>query len=165
MSNETVVGPKARKRLTNYLIVKSTVEILFVGIIAVGFYLTAFAPFYRGTLDYADARNIAGWVVNKAEPRAHVEVQLYVDGKFAGDRLADVPRPDVKAAGKSVDELHGFLFETPALPAGEHEARIYAVHESGQGARRTLQLIGKPLNFNVAVGEAKGADVASQGLR
>jgi hypothetical protein len=154
-SMETVVGPEARKRLTNYLIVKSIIEILFVGALAVGFYLTAFAPFFRGALDTADARNIAGWVVNQAEPQGHVEVQLYIDGQFAGDGRADVARPDVKAAGRALDERHGFVFDTPPLANGEHEARVYAVHESGQGQRRTLQLIGKPLHFTVAPNETK----------
>jgi hypothetical protein len=154
-SMEMVAGPEARKRLTNYLIVKSIIEILFVGALAIGFYLTAFAPFFRGALDTADARNIAGWVVNQAEPQGHVEVQLYIDGQFAGDSRADVARPDVKAAGRALDERHGFVFDTPPLANGEHEARVYAVHESGQGQRRTLQLIGKPLHFTVAPNETK----------
>jgi hypothetical protein len=153
---ETAVGPQARKRLTNYLIIKSIIETLFVGALAVGFYLTAFAPFFRGALDTADARNIAGWVVNQSQPQGHVEVQLYVDGQFAGDRMADTARPDVKAAGRAEDERHGFVFDTPQLSAGEHEARVYAVHESGAGQRRTLQLIGKPLHFSVAQSETKG---------
>jgi hypothetical protein len=157
-----VVGGKARKRLTNYLIIKSLTEILFVGVLAIGFYLTAFAPYFRGTLDTADARNIAGWVVNRVEPQARVEVQLYLDGRFAGDRLADVVRPDVKAAGRAEDEGHGFVFDTPPLSAGEHEARVYAVHESGQGQRRTLQLIGKPLAFSVAANEGRDVNAASQ---
>jgi hypothetical protein len=162
---ETVAGPQARKRLTNYLIIKSIIEILFVGALAIGFYLMAFAPFFRGALDTADARNIAGWVVNQAEPQGHVEVQLYIDGQFAGDRRADVARPDVKAAGRALDEQHGFVFDTPQLSVGEHEARVYAVHESGQGQRRTLQLIGKPLHFSVAPDEMNKVDAASQEQR
>lgn len=152
---ETVVGPKLRERLTSYLIAKSIVEILFVGALAIGFYLTAFTPYFRGALDMADARNVAGWVINHAQPQARVEVQLYIDGKFAGNRFADAVRPDVKAAGRALDEQHGFIFETPALASGQHEARVYAVHESGGGERRTLQLIGKPLWFTVAADEVK----------
>jgi len=144
------VSEDARTRLTKYLIFKSVVEVLFVGALSMGFYLTAFAPNYRGTLDYADAKNIAGWVVNLSDPQAHVEVQLYIDGQFAGDVGADAARPDVVAAGKASDEMHGFIFNTPALAVGEHEARVYAVHASGRGQRRTLQLIGKPLLFSVA---------------
>ena len=151
---EKVAAPKARARLTNFLIAKSIAEVLFVGALAVGFYLTAFTPFFRGTLDYADARHVAGWVVNQAEPGRRVEVQLYVDGGFAGHRLADLSRPDVREAGRAEDTNHGFVFETPPLAAGQHEARVYAVHMSGEGQRRTLQLVGKPLMFSVSEAEA-----------
>ena len=146
---ETVVTRDAHARLTNYLILKSVIEVLFVCALAIGFYLTAFTPNIRGWLDAADARHVEGWAVNLTEPQSRVEVQLYVDGKFAGDRAADSPRIDVKASGRAEDELHGFIFDTPQLPAGEHEARVYAVHASGGGQRRTLQLIGKPLRFSV----------------
>jgi len=40
------------------------------------------------------------------------------------------------------------MFKSPPLPNGEHEAQVYAVHVSGH-ARRTLQLIGKPLRFHI----------------
>jgi hypothetical protein len=152
---EKTVAPGMRARLTKFLIAKSIIEALFVGALAVVFYLTAFTPFFRGTLDNADARTVAGWVVNQADPHSVVEVQLYIDGRFAGDVRADLSRPDVKAAGRAEDEKHGFAFDTPSLPAGQHEARVYAVHMSGEGQRRTLQLISKPLVFNVTPSEAK----------
>ena len=161
-SMEPVEALQARKRLTGYLIIKSLIEILFVGALAIGFYLTAFAPYFRGTLDMADARSIAGWVVDQSEPSARVEVQLYLDGRFAGDRLADVARPDVRRAGRAEDDSHGFVFDTPPLSAGEHEARVYAVHESGHGERRTLQLIGKPLVFSVVASDGGDVNTASQ---
>jgi hypothetical protein len=151
---EKMVAPKMKARLINLLIAKSIAEALFVGALAISFYLTAFTPFFRGTLDYADARRVAGWVVNQAEPQTHVEVQLYIDGGFAGNGKADLSRPDVKAAGRAEDEWHGFVFDTPPLSAGQHETRVYAVHVSGEGQRRTLQLIGKPLVFNVSAAEA-----------
>lgn len=152
---EKVVAPVERARLTNLLIGKSVAEALFVGALAVIFYLTAFTPYFRGTLDYADAERIAGWVVNQADAQSQVEVQLYVDGRFAGHQIANQSRPDVKAAGRAENENHGFVFETPALSAGQHEARVYAVHMSGEGQRRTLQLIGKPLSFNVTDNDKK----------
>jgi hypothetical protein len=31
-----------------------------------------------------------------------------------------------------------------------HEARVYAVHSSGDGARYTLQLLGDPIKFDVS---------------
>lgn len=150
---EKVVASHWSARLTNFLIAKSVIEALFVGALAVGFYLTAFTPYFRGSLDYADARKVAGWAVNHADPQSHVEVQLYIDGRFAGHQMANQSRPDVKAAGRAVDENHGFVFDTPLLPAGQHEARVYVVHTSGEGQRRTLQLLDKPLVFHVPENE------------
>ena len=147
--------PRKRARLTNFLLGKAIAEALFVGTLAVGFYLVAFTPYFRGSLDAADARHVAGWVVKEGEPQARVEVQLYIDGRFAGHRAADAPRPDVLAAGRAADESHGFVFDTPPLSAGQHEARVYAVHASGGGQRRTLQLLGEPRTFTVAPGEAR----------
>jgi hypothetical protein len=118
----------------------------------VGFYLTAFAPNLRGELDEANAQRVAGWAIDHAAPQAHVEVQLYIDGNFVASRKADSPRPDVLAAGLASDELHGYIFNTPPLAQGAHVARVYAVHESGEGARRTMQLVGKPLRFQVGGG-------------
>jgi hypothetical protein len=159
---EKAVAPVERARLTNFLIAKSITEALFVGALVVGFYLTAFTPYFRGSLDYADAHHIAGWVVNQADPQSHVEVQLYIDGRFAGNGTADVLRADVKAAGRAADEFHGFVFDTPpALAPGQHEARVYAVHMSGAGFRRTLQLVDKPIVFTIAANETKEGTAGS----
>ena len=147
--------PERRARLAHFLIGKSLAETLLVGALAVGFYLTTFTPYFRGSLDAADSRQIAGWAVNHNDPQARVEVQLYVDGRFVAHRAADAPRPDVLAAGRGADGFHGFVFDTPPLAAGQHEARVYAVHASGGGQRRTLQLVDKPLTFTVAAGEAR----------
>lgn len=145
-----------RERLTQLLIAKSVVEALFVGVVAVIFFYTAFSPHFRGWSDVADAHRVAGWAFNEAAPREPVEVQVYIDGRFAGDVLANRSRPDVLAAGRSTTELCGFEFNTPPLAAGEHEARAYAVHASDKEARRTLQQIGLPLRFRVAPEEARG---------
>jgi hypothetical protein len=142
--------PSARRRLAHLLIAKSVAEALFVGALAAGFFYFAFNPYFRGTLDQADAKTISGWVVDDSRPSARVEVQLYVDGRFAASGVADRARPDVLAAGRAQDERHGFVFDSATTASGEHEARVYAVHESGGGARRTLQLVGQPLRFSVA---------------
>jgi hypothetical protein len=145
-----------RSRLTQLLIAKSVIEALFVAVVAVGFYYTAFSPHFRGWSDVADAKRVAGWAVNEAAPGEPVEVQVYIDGRFAGDGLANRPRPDVLKAGRSTTESCGFQLETPPLAAGEHEARVYAVQASAAGARRTLQQIGLPLRFRIAPEEARG---------
>jgi hypothetical protein len=145
----TAAQTLAHARLTQLLIAKSVIEALFVAAVAVGFYYTAFSPHFRGWSDVADAKRVAGWAVNEAAPGEPVEVQVYIDGRFAGDALANSARPDVLVAGRSQTELCGFQFETPRLAAGEHEARVYAVQGSNGGARRTLQQIGVPLRFRV----------------
>jgi hypothetical protein len=147
----------ARARLTHLLIAKSIAEALFVAAIAVGFYYTAFNPYFRGWSDHADARHIYGWVINEASPYERVEVQLYIDNRFVASRQANLSRPDVLAEGRSRDEWCGFEFDTPPLAAGEHEALVYAVHSSGGGARRTLQQIGRPLRFQIRPEEGASA--------
>lgn len=152
---ETNSGNELRgARLAQLLIAKSIIEALFLGVVAVGFYYTAFSPHFRGWSDVADARVISGWAVDEAVPGSPVEVQVYIDGRFAGNGLANLPRPDVLRAGRSATELCGFQLVTPPLAAGEHEARVYAVHPSDGGSRRTLQLIGVPLRFRIAPEEA-----------
>ena len=77
------------------------------------------------------------------------EIQLFIDGKFVADSLADRSRPDVVAAGWSKDEWHGYTFQLTSLDGGLHEARIYALHDSGDGVRKSLQLVGEPIGFSV----------------
>ncbi len=60
---------------------------LFVVALAVYFSYTNFNPYFRGSVDAADARTVAGWVVNAAAPAERVEVHLYIDGHFVGRRL------------------------------------------------------------------------------
>lgn len=145
----TLKRPEIRrqKRLTNYLIVKTILEVLFVAVLAIGFYLTAFHPYFRGWVDDANAGWVRGWIVDEAAPAEAVEAQLYIDGHFIESQLANQLRPDVPDSSLTDNDRHCFFFQTPALEEGEHDARVYAVHESGDGARRTLQLIGQPFRF------------------
>jgi hypothetical protein len=93
-----------------------------------------------------------------------VEVQLFIDNTFVADAAADQFRPDVREAKRAEDDWHGFVFHTPALRAGEHEARVYAMHSSGAGARRTLQLIGKPFRFRIEGSEiSTGVQIPEKG--
>jgi hypothetical protein len=155
-------GPTEVSRLTNFLIAKSILEALFVGALAVGFYLTTFNPFFRGALDEATPQHVYGWAVDEASPARRVEVQLYIDGTFAAAATANLPRPDVLAAGRAEDELHGFGFTTPALNAGEHEARVYAVFAGKDDSRRTLHQIGFERKFIVESSRMNAAPVVSE---
>ncbi len=124
-------------------------EALLVTAVAVGFYFSTTNRNLRGVLDRADRQTVTGWVVDEAQPEMRVEVQLFIDEKFTAGTLASQFRPDVHEARRADDDWHGFVFQTPVLVAGEHEARVYALYSGGAGTRRTLQLIGKPFRFRI----------------
>ena len=140
---------KARAGLIHLLISKSMAEALLITAVAVGFYFATTNPNLRGVLDNVDDSWVTGWAVDEANPSARVEIQLFVDDVFAGYASANQYRPDVHNAKHADDDWHGFVFHTPKLSPGDHQACVYAVHSNGAGARRTLQLIGKPYNFRV----------------
>lgn len=139
-------------RLSRVLVAKSLAETLFVVALVAHFSYTHFNPRLRGSLDAADAREIAGWVADADRPAAQPEVELYVDGRFVARRRADAVRADVLDARRAASAEHGFVFETPPLAAGEHEARVFAVHEGADEARKSLVEIGKPRRFQVTGG-------------
>lgn len=145
----TTLSAGARNRLTYLLIAKSITEVAFVAVLALVFYFTTFPPYYRGWYEVAGDARIAGWAVNEAAPWDRVEVYLFIDGNFVARGVANLSRPDVSASGYAKDEWHGYVFDLPPLEKGEHEARVYAIHESAEGARRTLQLLGKPITFRL----------------
>jgi len=134
--------------LVHILIGKSIFETLLIVSLAVFFFLDAF-PRFHGWGE-ATPHAISGWVVNNRAPWHRVEVQLFVDDEFVGRAVANQSRPDVLAAGWSEDEWHGYTLPIRSVQAGVHEARVYALHDSGQGARKTLQLVGDPIRFVVS---------------
>ena len=113
--------------------------IAVIGVGSVGFYLTVFPPYFRGWPEVIPENSVAGWAVNEAAPTTSVEVQLFVDDHFLADRMADLSRPDVVAAGRAKYDKCGFNFVLPSLEKGEHEAEVYVVHNVGAGTYRTLQ--------------------------
>ena len=144
-------------RLVHLLIGKSIVETLVVGALAVFTFITVLPPFFHGWGEVTQT-GISGWAVNNASPWERVEVQLYVDGRFVGDGIADKYRPDVSADGWAKDPWHGYSFVVTPLPitvpeALIHEARIYALHDSGNGVRKSLQLLGNPIWFSIRDGK------------
>ena len=144
-------------RLVHLLIGKSIVETLVVGVLAVFTFITVLPPYFHGWGQVTEV-GISGWAVNNAAPWERVEVQLFVDGKFVSDGIADQSRPDVAAAGWAKDAWHGYEFILTSFPAGDykpqlHKARVYALHDSGGGARKSLQLLGDPIWFSVRDGK------------
>ena len=143
------MNTRSRSKLIHLLISKSIAEALLVTVIAVGFYFATSNPDLRGVLDVANAETVNGWAVDEARPWIRVEVQLFIDNEFVADKNAAEFRPDVHSAKRAEDDWHGFVFPTPPLAAGEHEARVYALLPNAAGTRRTLQLIGKPFRFRI----------------
>lgn len=136
------------KKLVHLLIAKSIIDTIFVGTIAVVVYARAFPPTFHGWGEaVVESRTIAGWVVDDADPWRRVEVQLFVDGKLVATQVAQLSRPDVVVAGWAKDEWHGYSFVVDALADGSHEARVFALHRSGD--RYTLQMLGSPIKFQV----------------
>jgi hypothetical protein len=139
----------SRGMLVQLLIGKSVAEALLVTAVAAGFYLTTTNPNLRGWLDQADTETVSGWAVDDGNAANRVDVQLFIDDRFIEQRSANDFRPDVHQAKRAEDDWHGFVFKTPALPPGEHEARVYALYRGASATRRTLQIIGKPLHFRI----------------
>ena len=135
------------KKLAHLLIAKSILETIFVGTLAVVVYVKLFPPTFKGWGEAVPAtQSISGWAVDDADPWRRVEVQLFIDGNLAGTQVAQLSRPDVMAAGWAKDEWHGYNFVVSGLSEGMHEAKIYALHQSG--TRYTLQLLGDPIQFD-----------------
>jgi hypothetical protein len=142
--------PRRRRRKWQSALAALTAVTLAAGAASVVLYTWLFPPHFRGWGEVVtERRTVAGWVVNARDARARVEVQLYIDGRFAAAGVAELPRPDVVGAGWARDERCGYAFQIPPLAPGEHEARIYAAHAAAGGAYRTLLLTGTPLRFHV----------------
>lgn len=135
--------------LVHLLIAKSIIETLFVSTLVVVYFLDVF-PHFHGWGEVTTTQAISGWAVNSRNPAERVEIQLFVDDKFVTRTVADQSRPQVVAGGWATDEWHGFTIPISGIGLGNHEARVYALHNSGRGARKTLQLVGHAFRFQVA---------------
>lgn len=134
--------------LVHVLIGKSILETLFVGSLAVIAFLTVLPPYFHGWGEITD-HGVAGWAVNNGSPWERVEVQLFIDGKFFDTAVANQARPDVWSAGWALDKWHGYAFVINSMTAGPHEARVYALRNSGNATRKSLQQVGTPIPFIV----------------
>jgi hypothetical protein len=88
-----------------------------------------------GFHDSSEGMMVSGWAADPTWLEHSVEIHFYVDapyptGTFAGATVADLPRPDVVAAGYPGD--HGFTFRIPDQWADGLPHTIYA-HAIGGG--------------------------------
>lgn len=134
--------------LVHILIGKSIIETILVGSLAVFAFLSVLPPYFQGWSEATDY-GIAGWAIDNSSPWERVEVQLFIDGKFYDTVVANRSRPDLSSAGWALDEWHGYIFVINSLQPGTHEARVYALRNSRNAARKSLQLMGTPIQFVV----------------
>ena len=140
-----------RARLTRLLIIKAACETILVAALASAFYFSNFNSHVSGRVESIEGRTVRGWVSTGGGP-GDVEIQLFLDGKFSSSTTAS---PPLSRADAEDDERTGRAFEFTLDPAveGEHEVRVYAVKGDGQGVRKTLTLLGRPIGFRVGPGE------------
>lgn len=135
---------------TYFLIKWLSVATLSAVALALGFHVWLLPPQYQGWSEVVgDNAEVAGWVVNLRAPDERVMVQLYIEGRFAGTTIADLPRPDVVRAGFASDERCGYRLALPRLAPGTHVARVYVVRQVARGRLLTRQGTGEPLSIIV----------------
>ena len=125
-----------RARLVKLIAVKLALDLIFVCGLAVYTHAVTYRQTFDGALEQIDGHGARGWVVDLERPGADVEVQLFLNGRFAAEAVAREPLPDGRRS---------FVFEFER--SGENEARVYAVRVGRKGERRTLQQIGVPRHF------------------
>ena len=133
---------RSRGRLAKLIAAKLVLDLLFVCGLAFYTHAVTFERGFDGEPERADAFGVSGWVVDLERPGAPVEVQLFIDGRFAAAAVAEEPPTDVQ-------DRRAFVFRFAQPLNVEYEARVYAVREGRGGARRTLQQIGGPRVFKL----------------
>ncbi|HEX8147553.1 MAG TPA: hypothetical protein VF591_10265 [Pyrinomonadaceae bacterium] len=148
-ADEARRASRARRRLAKLVAAKLALDLLFVCGLAVYAHAVTYRTDFDGELEHADGLSVSGWVVDLERPGSPVEVQLFLDGRFAAAVLASEAVSDdtpVDSAGRG---RRAFVFRFERPRPGAYEARVYAVREGRGGARRTLRQIGDPRGFNL----------------
>ena len=141
-------GPaaRARGRLAKLIAAKLALDLAFVCGLAVYTHAVTYRTGFEGELEQVNGLEASGWVVDLERPGAPVELQLFLNGRFAAATVSS----GASAGATEEPAEYGrrafvFPFEQPRY--GEHEARVYAVRVGRSGARRTLQQIGDARHF------------------
>ena len=81
---------------------------------------------FRGWLDQVRNRTVIGWAYDCERPGRRLVVSICVNSQPAGIALANLPRPDVAAAGFG-DGFSGFRFVVPETIERIHSVRVSVV--------------------------------------
>ncbi len=131
---------RSRGRLSKLVAAKLALDLLFVCALAVYTHAVTYRAGFDGELEHADGLGARGWVADLERGDSPVELQLFLNGRFAAAAFAGEP-----ASGGEGRRVFVFQFAQPRY--GEYEARVYAVREGRGGARRTLRQVGGPRSF------------------
>ncbi|MEO7555234.1 MAG: SpoIID/LytB domain-containing protein [Acidimicrobiales bacterium] len=94
-----------------------------------------------GSLDsvngYGSSVGVTGWAVDVDRLGQSVEIDVSVDGSYAGLSFANGSRPDVAGVYPSFGSNRGFAFNVPAAP-GTHSVCVNAIDANQPGGYNTL---------------------------
>jgi len=95
----------------------------------------------NGVVDVPRPARVVGWAIDRADPAAHVTVDLYREGLFVESQPATVYRPDLEKGGIGTGR-YGFAFDLAyAVPPGLGFT-ITAVARTVDGTKGALRRIG-----------------------
>lgn len=134
-------------RLTRLLVAKFAFDFLFLIAVVIAYGYSSLPPPYRGWTDVATAGAVSGWVCKADSIDSPVEVQLFVDNKFAGRTTTGLERADILDKYPAMGRTCGFRIEMPPLAAGEHSLRVFAVDLSGTRAGPTFRQVGQTVTW------------------
>jgi GH25 family lysozyme M1 (1,4-beta-N-acetylmuramidase) len=75
----------------------------------------------------AEVLRVSGWALDP-DTTAPIAVYVYVDGRWAGQGLANGDRPDVGAAFPFFGPSHGFTVTVPPTSDGTHQLCVYGIN-------------------------------------
>jgi hypothetical protein len=146
-ADEVRHATRVRGRLAKLIAAKLALDLLFVCGLAVYTHAVTYRTGFDGQLEHADGLGASGWVIDLEQPGAPVEVQLFLNGRFAAAANATLPVSNNAAVDSAEQGRRAFVFRFEQPLHGEYEARAYAVREGRSGARRTLRQVGAPRSF------------------
>ncbi len=85
----------------------------------------------EGRLELVDKTWGYGYAFDPDQPDAALEVQIYLDGRYAGSLDASQPRAELVEDGTLPSPDHGFAFWMPRLSRGRHTIEAWAVDTDG----------------------------------
>jgi len=125
------------ERLLKGVAAKLFVDLIVVCVIVSLAAFSQSSPLVRGRVDVADGHRVAGWVYDPRSPNEGIEVQLFVDGRFAQTKVANEYRPDLTEARAAPGPNHGFSFDL-SLPSGPHRMEVFVLRP-GIGGSKVLR--------------------------